>query len=342
MPPAVVRVCPHCPLSIRRRFSTNWNLRRHTLRVHQMDYVDGTFRAVSVIELRQFRRQFGIYGVCSNSNATSARNSASLRLGHRRARRASTPTDVRSVSSAVGAVQQDLDDVEPDDDVEPPNKQQAVVIEHVVGSPITIDDSSRSTAAFSGTRGTDESSVVLVVSSPSAVAGEQTASTSQVNHSLGGSSSFWSDLAAAAADLAPAGTSLEPTRDEHCFCDVVLGLDSSLSTPPIYMSSPPPRASTPVLNRLSSLPSPPRAVYNDGSTTSTSAVGTDLDNIFLTPPSPFRSPRKPVYEDISFNDDGDSTPLLDERSFDGSDGKILTPPSGIRWLPKNLGSTAGC
>ena len=31
--------------------------------------------------------------------------------------------------------------------------------------------------------------------------------------------------------------------------------------------------------------------------------------------------------------------LQDEHSYDGSDDRILTPPTGIRWLPNNLGST---
>lgn len=66
------------------------------------------------------------------------------------------------------------------------------------------------------------------------------------------------------------------------------------------------------------------------------------DSMILSPPSPFKDDCRPVYVDISLEDDPDAvaddpTPVLDEKDLEEGFQEIADARPSIRWLPINLG-----
>jgi hypothetical protein len=265
-------------------------------------------------------------------------------------------------------------DVEPDDD--PETQGISLETQPTVGSPtvITIDSSSRSTSSLVVQSEPNASSVIVIASpTPSPVAVEQPedllACDLSNEPSLGGTSSLWSEVAAATRKITAA-------EKAFSFVGSDLGIDDgTLATPPMRSSTPvrstgciPPDwdlcQSLAALAEISSeepaRPTPaveidfdalritPADEIDSDALCLTPAVEVDLDAIRLTPPSPFRSPAsdvrttRPIYEDISTDDDDDTTPLLDERDSTAADVEIPLSPSGIRWLPKNIVSWTAC
>lgn len=317
--PSKIHSCPLCPPSPPRRFLTRWNMRRHVVRVHQMDVDGNELRPVGGIKLRRLRRHFG------DSGRVRPVAASAVDVRRRTFRPARTPPvlamlDPPAGSPGGGSVQPTDDDVEPAENVVQPTdnlivRRPLAVDAYDLGSPMILDASSDTDPTPS-------------IASKSSVVDPTHAASPQATFDLsfGGTSSLWGELAAT-------------TTDHHCLCDVLLELDgSTLSTPPTQEWTSSARASTPV--QPSPTPLRPYFDTGDGSDRSTSASDSDLLHLVLTPPTPFRDPCRPIYEDISIEEDRefDTTPLLDERDYIESDGRILTPPSGIRWLPKNLGT----